>query len=62
MTTPNMNYYDLSAECDACGNTHADGCPVVVDMGMCPSCIFGEWEANQEALADIAAGTAKLAG
>jgi hypothetical protein len=56
---PDMDYYDLTAECMSCGNTYNEGCPVVVDMGMCPTCTFGEAAANVEAVNDIFFGTAK---
>lgn len=57
---PRMDVYSISAKCDSCGNTYNEGSPVLVDMGMCPACIFGEWRANEEALANIFAIKAKL--
>ena len=55
-----MTTYDLTLKCIACSNGIHEGCPVLVDTEMCPTCTFGEWEANQEALDNIANGNCKV--
>lgn len=34
---------DWENECDCCGQT-----PIIRDMGMCATCVFGEADAQQE--------------
>ena len=55
-----MTAYNLTAKCVACGKGINEGCPVLVDTEMCPTCTFGECDANLDAMDEIINGDCKV--